>query len=167
MKNHVRRFYRRHEPGGIRAQQLKAGVGATVAIAGMGLLAGFFDIPLLIAPFGASAVLVFGQARSPLAQPANLLGGYVVAGLITALLVGLFPGNLAVASLAVGLAISAMLILRVSHPPAGAIPLVAHLSSMTMWTLLNVVAVGGLLLIVLAMIHHRLPPRQAYPLHLD
>lgn len=37
-------------------------------IQGTGLL-------LLIAPFGASAVLIYGAIKSPLAQPRNLLGG--------------------------------------------------------------------------------------------
>ena len=36
----------------------------------------------MIASFGASAVLVYGAVRSPLAQPRNLVGGHVVSALV-------------------------------------------------------------------------------------
>ena len=35
-----------------------------------------FNLPLLYASFGASAVLVFGVISSPLAQPRNFLGAF-------------------------------------------------------------------------------------------
>ena len=37
---------------------------------------------LLIGSFGASAVLIYGAIKSPLAQPRNLLGGHVISALI-------------------------------------------------------------------------------------
>lgn len=52
----------------------------------MGLLhAGLLDpkgLSLLIGSFGASAVLLYGAVRSPLAQPRNLLGGHVFSAII-------------------------------------------------------------------------------------
>ena len=36
------------------------------------------DLTLLIGSFGASAVLVYGAIKSPLAQPRNLIGGHIV-----------------------------------------------------------------------------------------
>src|SRR6187431_2885576 len=39
-------------------------------------------VPLLIAPMGASTVLVFGVPASPLAQPWSVIGGNVIAALI-------------------------------------------------------------------------------------
>ena len=59
------------------------------ALLGIGLLAligsPFFaehKIPMLLGSFGASAVLIFGMPRSPLAQPRNLIGGHVISALI-------------------------------------------------------------------------------------
>src|SRR3954468_549563 len=39
-------------------------------------------LPLLVAPIGASAVLVFAVPASPLAQPWSVLGGNVVSALV-------------------------------------------------------------------------------------
>jgi len=40
------------------------------------------DLHLMIGSFGASAVLVFGAIRSPLAQPRNLIGGHFLSALV-------------------------------------------------------------------------------------
>ena len=40
------------------------------------------DATLLIGSFGASAVLVYGAIRSPLAQPRNLIGGHMISAVI-------------------------------------------------------------------------------------
>ena len=36
------------------------------------------DLVMIIGSFGASAVLIYGAIKSPLAQPRNLLGGHVL-----------------------------------------------------------------------------------------
>jgi CBS-domain-containing membrane protein len=36
------------------------------------------SILMIIGSFGASAVLIYGAIRSPLAQPRNLIGGHVI-----------------------------------------------------------------------------------------
>ena len=55
--------------GAALRDRLLAGVGATVGIALTGVLAavlaGQGSLPLLVAPIGASAVLVFAAARQP------------------------------------------------------------------------------------------------------
>ena len=56
------------------------GIGA-VAMASRFVLAGV-DHGLMIGSLGASAVLVFGAPRSPLAQPRNLVGGHVLSALV-------------------------------------------------------------------------------------
>lgn len=67
-----------------------AGLGATLAIA----LLSFADASsqhwvLLMAPFGATAVLVFGVPASPLAQPRNVIAGHLITALIGVLFVQL------------------------------------------------------------------------------
>ena len=40
------------------------------------------DLVMIIGSFGASAVLIYGAIKSPLAQPRNLLGGHVISAII-------------------------------------------------------------------------------------
>ena len=42
------------------------------------------DLPIIVAPLGASAVLVFAVPSSPLAQPWSIVGGNVLSALIGA-----------------------------------------------------------------------------------
>jgi CBS-domain-containing membrane protein len=164
---HLRHFIHRHEPKGHWHGQLKAGIGACIGMLAVGGLAVVTGIPLLIAPFGATAVLIFGQPKSPLAQPANVFGGYLISAIVGSLAVLIAPGLWWAAAIAVGVTIAAMLLLRVTHPPAGAVPLVAFASHLSAGLLFTVVVVGALALIAIAVLHHAIPPRHQYPLRAD
>jgi CBS domain-containing membrane protein len=76
--------------------------------------------PWLIAPMGASAVLVFGVPASPMAQPWAVVGGNTVAALVGLACVHWVPDIHVAAALAVSLAIGAMFVLGCLHPPGGA-----------------------------------------------
>jgi CBS-domain-containing membrane protein len=118
---------------------------------------------LLIAPLGATAVLLFGQPASPLAQPINIFGGYLLATVIAVTAALAFPGLWLAAAIAVGLAIAVMLALRVTHPPAGAVPLVALAAPTQSASLFVTILVACVSLVGLALVHHRIPPRVQYP----
>lgn len=167
MRQHIKHFVRRHEPRGHAHQHLKSAIGAITAMVAVGLLAVYTGLPLLIAPFGASAVLLFGQPKSPLSQPANVIGGYLLAAAIGSLASFFFPGLWLAGAIAVGITIGLMLILRVTHPPAGAVPIVAVASHFDAPVLFEVVCVGSMLLVAIAVLHHLVPPRQQYPLRSD
>lgn len=64
--------------------------------------------PLLIGSFGASAVLLFGAADSPLSQPRNLVGGHLVSAIVAVIVVALFGSTTFAMALGVGLAIFVM-----------------------------------------------------------
>lgn len=159
----LNQFLHRHEPRGQTLAHVKSGIGAVVAMTLVGALAALTGLPMLLAPFGATAVLLFGQAESPLAQPANVFGGYLLSAALSVAILAVLPSEWWVATITVGLSIAAMLALRVTHPPAGAVPLVAFSTHMPTETLFAVVVVGAVCLVAVAMIHHRLPPRIAYP----
>ncbi|ODN71312.1 HPP family protein [Methylobrevis pamukkalensis] len=165
----LKSFFCRHEPPSVsHLASLKSGLGGLIGIGLSGGLAGLTGLPFLIAPFGASAVLVFGQPASPLAQPANVIGGYAVATLVTLVVLAFLPMGWLAAAIGVGAAIALMALLRVTHPPAGAIPILAATSSIHGLTLVAVVAGGSLLLVLVAALHHRLPPRlHVYPRRVD
>ena len=97
-------------------------------------------------------------------QPANIVGGYMIAALVSSAALWLFPGSWESAATAVGATIAFMAILRVTHPPAGAIPLVAFASHFELPLLTAVVLAGSVLMIAIGVLHHRIPPRQQYPL---
>jgi len=109
---------------------LRGGSGALIGLAFAGLL-GRFAVgggdwlhPLLVAPIGASAVLVFAVPASPLAQPRAVLGGNIVSALVGITVAMLIPQPLIAAPLAVGLAIGTMMLLGCLHPPGGAVALI-------------------------------------------
>ncbi len=86
-----------------------------------------FALPLLIAPMGASAVLLFAVPASPLAQPWSIIGGNVVAAVVGVTAAQLFPTPMVAAPVAIGVAIGLMFTLRCIHPPSGAVALTAVL----------------------------------------
>ncbi len=61
-------------------------IGAFVGITSVAALNYWFfegtDLVMIIGSFGASAVLIYGAIRSPLAQPRNLIGGHVFSAII-------------------------------------------------------------------------------------
>jgi CBS domain-containing membrane protein len=79
----------------------------------------------LIAPMGASAVLLFAVPASPLAQPWSIIGGNLCAALIGVTCTKIFFAGAPViaAAMAVSLAIGAMFVFRCIHPPSGAVAL--------------------------------------------
>jgi len=97
------------------------------ALAGMLFAPAFPDFPFLVAPIGASAVLVFAVPASPLAQPWPVFGGNVVSGAVAVAVAQMIPDPALAVGLAVGLAIMGMSILRCLHPPGGAVAVTAIL----------------------------------------
>jgi CBS domain-containing membrane protein len=85
-------------------------------------------VPWLIAPLGASAVLVFGLPASPLAQPWAVVGGNTLSALVGIACTMAWGSSPGVAALAVGLAILVMFATRSLHPPGGASALLVVLS---------------------------------------
>jgi CBS domain-containing membrane protein len=112
---------------------LRGGAGALLGLLFAGLLgrlsrsaATDWLHPLLVAPIGASAVLVFAVPASPLAQPRSVLGGNIVSALVGITVAMLVPQTLIAAPLAVGLAIGTMMLLGCLHPPGGAVALITR-----------------------------------------
>lgn len=128
---------------------LLAGVAATVAIGLLSYADAWSGHGLwLMAPFGATAVLVFGVPDSPLAQPKNVIVGHVITatiGLVFYHFVPVEPWSLACAT---GLAISAMLLTKTTHPPAGANPLLIMLTGQSWSFLVTPVLFGAVTIVV-------------------
>lgn len=151
-------------PGERRKSALGAGLGLLLAGA-LFLLAPTGQVWLL-APLGASAIILFALPHSPLAQPWSVLGGYLAATGSALLALWLVP-PLAAAALAVGLSVWLMIRFRCVHPPGGALALLivageSH-SPHGAWHLLGVVVTNGLAILAAAWVVNNLLLRRAYP----
>ncbi|MBL0546782.1 HPP family protein [Aeromonas jandaei] len=105
---------------------------------------------LVMAPFGASCVLLFSLPDSPLARPKNVLGGHLLTACI-GLVIGMLPLPAEVQmAIATGLAIALMQGLNILHPPAGANPLLILMTGQEPAFLWQTVLPGTLLLMALA-----------------
>ncbi|MBW9090196.1 HPP family protein [Rhizobium wenxiniae] len=113
-------------------ERLRASTGALLGILITGLIGSLAigpdpSLPALIAPMGASAVLLFAVPVSPLAQPWSIIGGNTIAALVGVAAAAIVPNPFAAAALAIGISIGLMMTLRCLHPPSGAIALTAVL----------------------------------------
>lgn len=105
-----------------------AGLGGGIGIGALGALSILSGSALLMAPLGATAVLVFGLPDSPLSQARHVIGGHALAMGVGLLCLFLFGNGLAGIAIGSGLAIGLMLATRTVHPPAGANPLLLMLT---------------------------------------
>jgi CBS-domain-containing membrane protein len=161
-------------PPGVGAGELFwSWIGSVIGIGACGWLSSHYfeprDLSLLIGSFGASAVLVYGAIKSPLAQPRNLIGGHVISGLVGVACWQVFGATLWIAAaLAVSLAIVAMLATKTLHPPGGATALIAVIGGDKVHALGFLYAIipagaGAVVLLIVALLVNNLNRNRKYP----
>jgi CBS-domain-containing membrane protein len=161
-------------PPGVGATELVwSWIGSAIGIGLCGYLSSRFfeprDLTLLIGSFGASAVLVYGAVKSPLAQPRNLLGGHVLSGLVGVACWQMFGDTVwLAAALAVSLAIVVMLATKTLHPPGGATALIAVVGGQKIHELGFLYAfipagAGALVLLIVGLVVNNLSKNRKYP----
>jgi CBS-domain-containing membrane protein len=158
----MRRIIKIHQPKASWKEIVFDLVGGAVVIGALALITDATQMPLLWAPFGGTAVIVFAAHKSPFAQPMNVMGGHVLSAAISLLLVWLLPHNTWSLMLIVGVVIAAMRFARVTHPPAGANPIVIYLTKASWFVVLPSLALGAAAILVLGWLLHRLT-RTEYP----
>lgn len=142
---------------------LRATLGALLGLGLMGALAGAVGKPLLMAPFGATAVLAFALPDSPLAQPRSIVGGHVVAAAVGFAVLALVGAGTAALALGGAAALAAMLITRTLHAPAGATPLVVLAEQPDAAFMLTPVLLGSLGIVAVALVVNNTPSTRRYP----
>lgn len=152
-------------PGAKLRDRIAACCGALLGIAATGLLChialgSLVSVPVLVAPMGASAVLLFAVPSSPLAQPWPIIGGNTLSAVVGILVSALVPDPMVAGALAVALAIATMSMTRCLHPPGGAAALTAVLggpavASAGLGFALFPVAVNSILLVAAGWLFHR------------
>ena len=127
------------------------------------------DLVMIIGSFGASAVLIYGAIRSPLAQPRNFIGGHMISAAIGVTTFKLLPAPLWLASaIAVATSIAIMHATKTLHPPGGATALIAVIGSQKIHNLgylyvLIPAGVGPLIMLAVALLVNNLPENRRYP----
>jgi CBS domain-containing membrane protein len=159
------RFFTPILAGATPRDRAVACLGALLGIALTGLVCALLvgrgpQLPLLVAPMGATAVLVFAVPASPLAQPWPVIGGNTLSALCGYLVAQLVPEPVVAAGVAVALAIAVMSITRSLHPPGGAAALMTALGgpAVASWgALFPLVPVGlnSCVLVALGLLFHR------------
>jgi CBS-domain-containing membrane protein len=145
------------------AALLKAGLGGVLAIALVGWLAQASGQPWVLGSFGASCVMVFAYPDLPFSQPRHVLGGHVLASAIGLACLTVFGPHWWAMALAVGLAIVAMIALRVPHPPAGSNPVIVFLAQPGWSFLLFPTLAGAVLVLAVALLYNNLSRDTPYP----
>lgn len=146
-------------------QGLLSWLGSLIGIELLAYLSVYTHYPLIAAPFGATAVLVYGVPSSPLAQPRNVIGGNCVGALVSILLVQFFGAEPWVMGLAVATTIKLMKLTRTVHPPGGAVALVGVMSSASWSFLWMPVFVGSIIIVAWTFVFNNAAPGRSYPQH--
>lgn len=127
------------------------------------------DLVMIIGSFGASAVLIYGAIKSPLAQPRNLLGGHMISAIVGVASYQSLHGHMwLAASVAVATAIALMHATKTLHPPGGATALIAVIGSEKIYGLgylyvLIPVGLGAMMMLLVALIINNIPKTRKYP----
>lgn len=167
----LRRLWQALRPAPVmvdRRERWRAAGGALAGVLVAALLcragAGLWGVtPWLMAPIGASAVLVFALPASPLAQPWPVLAGNTLSTLVGVAVVHVVPDLALGAAVAVGAAMLVMFATRSLHPPGGAAALLVVLLGVSSPQFaLFPVAANSLLLLLAGVFYNRLTGRD-YP----
>jgi CBS domain-containing membrane protein len=147
-------------------ERLRASIGVflgvlltgAVSAAALGTSSG---LPLLIAPMGASAILLFAVSASPFSHPWPVIGGNVISAAIGVACADLIPYPVLACAIAAGLAIAAMMALRCLHPPSGAVAMTAviggpEIDALGFLFVLWPVAVDSLAIVAVALAYNNL-----------
>ncbi len=140
----------------------------TVAYINYGILEDT-DLVMVIGSFGASAVLIYGAIKSPLAQPRNLLGGHIFSAVIGVASYNIFGDHIWLAAgVAVATAIAFMHATKTLHPPGGATALIAVIGSQKIHALGYLYAIipaglGALIMLIVALLVNNIPKNRRYP----
>lgn len=138
-------------------------LGAFLGISTVAFLTLAYDVPLMVASFGASAVLIYGVPDVPLAQPRNVFFGHVLSATTGVIVYSLFGLTWWSTALGCSLSIGLMLLTKTTHPPAGATGMVAVWTQQTPLFIFAPVAVGAVILILIGLITNNISPRRSYP----
>ena len=118
----------------------------------------------LIASFGSTMVLLYGYPESPFAQPKNIFFGHLITSVAGLLVLYFIPLPLYVnLPIAVGAGVTLMILLNVTHPPAGGNPIIVIIGSASFDYLLSPVITGSVIIIIFGVVLNKFILQKNYP----
>ena len=118
---------------------------------------------LLMFSFGATVFLVFALHELETAQPKNVFFGHLVSVLVGIIFNETIGFNFYSLGLAVGVAVTLMIYLKIMHPPAASNPLVVLFTDVSFEYILFPVILGTLAIIVMSIFLNRIVLKRKYP----
>ncbi|PHM35802.1 HPP family protein [Xenorhabdus innexi] len=150
------------------SELMKGLAGGFLGILMLGYLSQATEFRWLMAPFGATCVILFVAPASPLSQPRNIIGGHFLTTLVGLIALYTLGNSMMVMALAVGAAIMLMQWFRMVHPPAGANPLLVLLAgqgAVGFDFLFTPVLSGSILLVVISCLINNIGRENSWPIY--
>ena len=143
-----------------------AGLFSAITIGVITLLTYKTDYGLfLVASFGSTMVLLYGYPESPFAHPKNIFFGHLVTATVGVIALTFIPlPEYILIPIAVGLGVFFMIMLNVTHPPAGGNPIMVIIGSASYDYLINPIIFGCIIILLLAIIINKYLLKKNYPL---
>ena len=146
-------------------KSILAGVFSTITIGALTYLT--YKTPFglfLIASFGSSMVLLFGYPESPFAQPKNIFFGHFLTAFIGVIVLKFIPLPIYITiPIATGLGVCFMILLNVTHPPAGGNPIIVIIGGVSFEYLISPIILGSIIVLVFGVVLNRFVLKKKYP----
>jgi len=118
-----------------------------------------------IASFGSTMVLLYGYPESPFAQPKNIFFGHLATSLAGIFVLYFIPLPLYInLPIAVGAGVALMIMLNITHPPAGGNPIIVIMGSVSLDYIINPIISGTIIVLIFGVILNRFILKKKYPL---
>ena len=119
----------------------------------------------LVASFGSTMVLLFGYPESPFAHPKNIFFGHLLTSSVGIFFLYLIPLPLyIIIPFSVGFGVGLMILLKITHPPAGGNPIIVIMGSVSLDYLINPIIIGSVIILIFGVVLNRLILKKKYPL---
>ena len=110
-------------------------------------------------------VVLYGYPESPFAQPKNVFFGHVLTSIVGMFFLYFVPIPLyIVLPIAVGVGVALMILLNVTHPPAGGNPIIVIVGSVSAEYLLSPIILGSAIIVIFGLVINRLILKKKYPI---